>query len=188
MIVRELYAWAVDPYLFDDELTERECTSVGVIVHTGRLERGCRPDFLLLEQLDVEGHPWGIPAGRTEVYEKHPYETAVREVFEETGMSIDTSQMEEFLRGRKKDKTKIVYSYRIPSIEIVSSLENWSYERGTWVTKNQKHSDEIGRMAFVSDDMLFEIGHPFIRGYYRWDVMHDIKAKLLGLRAISVFD
>ena len=185
MIVREPYAWKVDPCLFDDELIERNCTSVGVLTHTERLERKCRPDFLFLEQLDVEGRPWGIPAGRTEAYEEHPYETAVREVFEETGMSIDTSRLQEFLRIRDKDKTKIVYSYEIPLISSVSSLKGWSYESGIWVTKNQQHSDEIGRMAFVPDDMLFEPANPIIKGYYRWDVMHDIKAKLVGLSRLQ---
>ena len=153
-------------------------------VYTGRLERkGCL-NVLFLEQLDVEGRLWGIPAGRTEAYEARPHETAVREVFEETGMSIDILKLEEFLRIRNKDRIKIVYSYKIPSINSVSSLGNWSYEYGIWITKKQKHSDEIGRMAFVPDDRLFEMAHPIINGYYRWDIMHNIKAKLEGLRVI----
>lgn len=188
MIVREPYAWRVDPYLFDDELTERNCTSVGVLTHTGRLERKGRPDFLFLEQLDVEGLPWGIPAGRTEIYEKHPHETAVREVFEETGMSIETSRLEEFLRIRNGDKIKIVYSYETSSTVDIYSSKDWSYQHGIWITKKKKHSDEIGRMALVPGDNLFEMGHPILNRYYRWDVMHEIKAKLLGLRAIFGFN
>lgn len=188
MIVREPYAWMVDPYLFDDELIERNCTSVGVLTYTGRLERKGRLNVLFLEQLDVEDRPWGIPAGRTEVYEDHPYETAVREVFEETGMSIDILGLKEFLRIRNRDKVKIVYSYEIPSMRSVSSLGNWSYEDGIWITKKQRHSGEIGRMAFVPDDMLFGAAHPVINGYYRWDVMHEIKAKLSGLRVILGFN
>ena len=54
MIVREPYAWRVDPYLFDDELIERNCTSVGVLTYTGRLERkGCL-NVLFLEQFILE--------------------------------------------------------------------------------------------------------------------------------------
>jgi len=189
MKVREPYAHFVDPYLFDDELTERECTSVGVLVHTGTLARGRYPSFLFLEQLDVEGKPWSIPAGRVEPYESHPPETAKREVLEETGMSIGADGLRDFLRIANGPKTKIVYSCSVSSRAEVFPFGDWFCERGiygrVYVTKNQRHSDEIGRMAFVSANELFDgAGHPIVSPYYRWDVLHHVRIRLKGLRII----
>lgn len=189
MKVREPYAHLVDPCLFDDEPTERECTSVGVLVHTGILVRGSFPSFLFLEQLDVENCPWGIPSGRVELYESHPPETAKREVLEETGMSIGVGGLRDFLRIAKGEKTKIVYSYGVSSRTKVFPFGDWSREKGIYgdiyVTKNQRHSDEIGRMAFVPADELFDRGgHPVVSSYYRWDITRQIKLRLKGLRII----
>jgi len=167
-----------------DCLDVKLCTSVGVLVHTGELRRGSYTSILFLEQLDVTGNPWGIPAGRTESYEKDPVETARRETFEETGLSIGDFMLKDFLRIEEDDKVKIVYSYQIPGMTCVHPLEEWEYKQGIYVTKEKRYSDEIGRMAFVPNDMLFRRGHPIFPHYYRWDIMHDIKAKLEGLRVI----
>lgn len=161
------------------------CTSVGVLLHTGELNPGGEPSFLLLEQLDVDGHPWGIPAGRTEPYETDPYQTAEREVLEETGLKIDTDHLNDYcvLHEYGGNTVKIVYSYQT-SISSILPLSEWNYVNGDFVTKNQKWSDEIGRMAFISRFNMYHRGHPFIKLYYRWDVMHYVKAGLEGRRII----
>lgn len=46
--------------------------------------------------MDVDGHPWGIPAGHVEPFEKTPYQTAEREVMEETGLVINPDKLKLF--------------------------------------------------------------------------------------------
>jgi len=178
------YAYA-DPYLFDETIAE--CTSVGVLIYTGNLTRGGCPSFLLVEQLDVKDHPWGIPAGRVEPYEQTPVETAVREVREETGISLDKSVLRffEWIKVFKKEgeEAKIVYAYQVNTVQGISPIENWSYQEGIKVTR-ERHSEEIGRRAFVPAHMLFKRNHPLIREYYRWDIMHRINARLEELKVL----
>ena len=73
-------------------------TSVGVVMYEGHLNRSQNhflsyPNILLLEQLDQPEHPWGIPAGRVDFSDRTPYQTAIREVLEETGLIIDAQRL-----------------------------------------------------------------------------------------------
>lgn len=167
-----------DRWLFDSE--PLECTSVGILIHTEPLERSCSPSFVFVEQMDQPDKPWGIPAGRTEDYEKDPTETAVREVEEEVGLSIEASQLSEFVIFKSEGKAKIVYSCLAGNILGLS--QDWQSQDGILVTSRNRH--EIGRIALVPRFELFRRSHPIISSYYRWDLIHYVKARLESLRII----
>jgi len=169
-------------------------TSVGVLVHTGRLERGGDPNFLLVELIDEEGHPWGVPAGRSEPGETTSENVAAREVLEETGLEIDPSKLKLFLLMDKEEvltrantfvtRRKVVFSYQVEWSEI-KELGSWRYIEGIFIFEPRKAEErEVGRLALMSANDLFQRGHPIIQKYYRWDVWHGIKEKLEGLRVI----
>lgn len=175
-----------DRWLFGDD--SLRITSVGILVHTGELKRGGSPAFLLLEQIDQPGKPWGIPAGHTENHETDLIQTAVREVKEETGMEIEGDHLQEWLLGliREEEIAQIVYSYQATD-ENLEQIGKWSWAHGTRIVKpknKKERSVEIGKVALVPAIEMFDRGHPLIKSYYRWDHMHEIKAKLEGLRVI----
>ncbi|MBI5356347.1 NUDIX hydrolase [Candidatus Collierbacteria bacterium] len=174
-----------DRWLFGDD--PLKITSVGVLVHTGELIREGCPSLLLLEQVDQPNKPWGIPAGHVEVDEIDPKLAAVREVKEETGMEISPNRLKEWLFGLSSTKgtAQIVYSYLVE--EEWGQIGKWSWAHGLRMVepKNRKMlSTEIGTIVLVPAKEMFDRGHPLIKQYYRWDHMHEIKAKLEGLRII----
>lgn len=175
-----------DRWLFGDD--PLKIASVGVLVYTGELERGGTPSFLLLEQIDQPGKPWGIPAGHTEDSENDPRQAAVREVKEETRMAIDDSRLKIWLVGLSpgKNKADIVYSY-LATGEELGQIGQWSWVDGLRIVKpenKKKGSSEIGTAVLFPANEMFCRGHSLVKQYYRWDHMREIKAKLEGLKII----
>lgn len=120
--------------------------------------------------------------------ENDPRQTAVREVKEETGMAIDDRRLKIWLAGLSpyKNKADIVYSY-LATGEELGQIGKWSWAFGlrTVEQKNRKkYSTEIGTTVLIPAKEMFDRGHPLIKQYYRWDHMHEIKAKLEGLKII----
>lgn len=173
-----------DPGLFDEE--PRTVSSVGVLVHTGALNPLDDPSFLLIEKVSEKETGWSIPAGHVEQDEVHPIETAIRELKEETGLIVSPEELELFGVVAKKDNEdviRVVYSHNCRLTKIFG-LANFVLKEGIWVTEGQPISDEVARLALVPRDMMYYRGHPIVSSFLRWDVMHDIKAKLEGLRVI----
>lgn len=186
------------PQLIYEDKSRKEIvnvTSVGVLVHTDRLEKGSHPCFLLVELTDESGCPWGIPAGRSEPGEVTSKDVAAREVFEETGLIIDPCRLKPFLLldGKEKpvgectfvSRRKMIFSYQVSWSEI-GEIGTVAWVEGVFILTLKKVAErsEIGRLAIVDPYSLFQRDHPIIQGYYRWDVWHHIKAKLEGLRII----
>lgn len=170
-----------DPGLFDDE--PKECTSCGVVMHTGELKPGGYPRILFVEQMDQPNRPWGIPAGRTEAFETKPTQTIRREVMEEVGIDITEEKFEHFFKipALTDNKIKIVYKTQV-SFDQLGGMRAWKYENGLLI--RDRNTNEIGRMVLVAPNELFERGNPIITHYYRWDVLHWVKAELEGLWVI----
>lgn len=169
-----------DRWLFAE--APRECTSCGILVHTGRLEKRHQNEtsILLVEQMDVPGRPWGIPAGRVEHYETDPKETALRELREETGLALPPERLSLFCElPDPQGKIKIIYRLPITFTDIGTCR----YTNGVWFL-DRKEGPEIGRIALVPVMDLFRRGDSLITDYYRWDVWHEIKAALEGLSVI----
>lgn len=169
-------------------------TSAGVLIHTGNLARGGLLNFLLVELIDEEGCPWGIPAGRSEIGEITPEEVAIREVREETGLEINPSNLRSFLFLDSKKcqvdnatfvtRRKTVFSYQAELSEIME-LGDWKFSEGVYVLELQTGGDEeVGRLALMNSSDLFQRKHPIVQRYYRWDIWHGIKGGLEGLQII----
>lgn len=178
------------PLIVRGSRTEREVltiSSVGILMHYRELSPRRDPLFLLVEQIDIEGHPWGIPAGRTEEYEADAKETAVREALEETSLEIDPKRLKPFLQVEPRDKpgvVELIYSYQLTGGELRRvGKQQWSRGIGI-ISRGGNRESEIGRLAIVSRDRLFERGNPITGHLYRWDFWSGIKAKLEGLRVI----
>lgn len=182
-----------DKWLFGDP--PLRVTSVGVLVHTGELKPRGYPWFLLVQQADQPDSPWGIPAGRVEINETESRQTGMREVMEETGMSIQLDRLREFVVIPNHERVRIVYAYQARRSEL-SQIGDWeircqsvggtgpyayTYQR---IREKRLPSNEIGDIILLPYDQLFDREHPVIKGYYRWDSMHHIKARLEGLRVI----
>jgi 8-oxo-dGTP pyrophosphatase MutT (NUDIX family) len=170
-------------------------SSVGVLIHTGRrLDNTEDPWFILVEQKDQpeESHlqikPFGIPAGRAEKFESHPIQTAVREVYEETGLEFDWRRLTLFTVRPKKSgdlsSIRIVYSCAIPW-EVIRFMADWQLvEEGLYLApRGYGNQDEIGQLALVSRDKLFRrvVGR---LAYYRWDLTRGIQERLESLNII----
>lgn len=161
--------------------------SVGVLVHTRTLSPAGDPSFLLVESVGNEGvRGWSIAAGRPESFEKHPLQTAVREIKEETGLSIRPINLRHFaVIDKIEDSSQVRMIYRCSRTpEELFSLGNFVFKDRIWVTEGKRISDEVSRMAIVPRDIMFWRGHSILDHYSRWDIMHWIKARLEGLKVI----
>jgi len=94
-----------------------------------------------------EGNMWGVPGGKFEVNE-NPEEAAVRELFEETGITIDARSQLHGLGALYVRKPEVDYIYhlfqinmeRAPTISL--SAEHLEY---TWASLNE--SKNLNLMA-----------------------------------------
>jgi len=195
-----------DRWLFGQE--RLPVTSVGILLTDSPLS----PDtyFYFVEQADceIEGkHPWGIPAGRVNQETDRSVREAIgRELSEETGLSLPDTQL--FLVCHKcgngcpenPESAQLVVTGSIPFNTLLESLGAYNVHEGKkirvgWEGKYEYYqppsiyvsraglNSEIGRRALVPADRLFERFGP-ISPHYRWEFMHEIKAKLEGLRVI----
>lgn len=95
--------------------------------------------LLLLNALgDSEAGSWGVPAGKLESNEA-PLHGAIRELFEETSISIDTSQIQSIgsLYIRKPEVDYIYHLFRIKMVtkpDIRLSPEHQNYR---WVSAEE---------------------------------------------------
>lgn len=140
-------------------------SSIGIIVHTGSLDyRKCRyygePEVLIVRQKDqfIDGfHPWGIPAGKVKLGET-AFQTAERELKEETGMPIRRPSSLEFFcfAGTKK----VVLSYHINPSEIPRWDERTEHELGIMTLPPAEGVDvnEIDRLALIPAGIFFDHG------------------------------
>lgn len=163
-------------------------SSVGVLVHTGELSSRGDPSFLFVERIDhPEDAGWGIPAGRTEEFDKLPVNSGVRELRQETGLIAKPHSLVPFaFIDKRDDETTIraVYSYKCHLSRLLK-LGNFNKRGGILITsKNEPISDEIRRLAIIPRFKLFDRGSKVIINYIKWDVMHWTKARLEGLRII----
>ncbi len=167
-----------DRWLFGEP--EKECTSCGVVLYTGEIAYQSKPSVLLVEQLDQPENPWGIPAGKTEAFEKDPLETIWREILEETGLTGIVA-LEQFFTLENDDHTKVKIVYKAPlPQDYMEQLGPWKYAEGIWLANRYKN--EIGRIALVPSSMLFVLGHPILTTYYRrTDVLQRLKIIFEGL-------
>src|SRR3989338_9790719 len=158
-------------------------SSVGVLLHTGSLERGGFPKFVLVEQLDVEGHPFGIPAGRAEEMDITAVGTAIREVYDETGLEIEPKRLQPFVDVvHATAQIRRVFSYHIgweELGELTYDFKTYAYHLRT----KPLVADEIGRILLVRCDDVFLRGGAYALTY-RWDISREIKAKLESRRVI----
>ena len=177
-------------------------TSVGVLVHLYNLRAkdnlyGIRPMILLVEQLDQEGLPWGIPAGHTELFEKFPTQTAIREVREETGLEIDPSKLRFLAINSPIDKPLVarpLYSYKVTWREL-ESLGNWhrlfipeeDFHDIYILDAEEKKTEEVGRLFLVNCQDFFHrfTRNPEIPSLYRQDIWWPSANRILeALRTI----
>lgn len=140
--------------------------SVGVIIHTGYLEIAERrvygaeePNVLLLRQADqfVDGfHPWGIPAGRSE-RDESIFETARREVLEETGIEIERERLRWFC---PVSRNGAVLSYRVEHIDIANLGMAQLHEFGirSFPPHAGANPREIDRAALVPVEFFGDLG------------------------------
>lgn len=180
MAVKERVHSCRDQYLFGE--ADQLVSSVGALIHTGALERGGGPSFLLVEQRDIEGRPFGIPAGRVESSDKDIEGALVREVREEVGIDLEVQKLERFIRvprydGQRNVKdTRVVFSYAVRLTDL--GRKSYDASHGIWRLDGPSPSpDEIGEMVVVPSEKLFQKGERYVPSY-RWDIMHWIKAGL----------
>jgi len=58
-------------------------------------------------------------------------------------------------------------------------LEDWEYKDGAWITKEDRYSDEIGRMALMQADDLFRAGgHSVVSPIYKMGDVRNLKQYL----------
>lgn len=162
-------------------------TSVGVLIHLYNLRAKdnpyrIRPQILLVEQLDQEGLPWGIPAGHIEPFEEFPTQTAIREVKEETGLEIDLSKLHLWTINSPIGKPLVarpLYSYKVTWKEL-ESLGNWhrlstpeEYFHDRYILDvEEKKTEEVGRLVLVDCQDCFHrcTPDPEISPLYRQDI------------------
>lgn len=186
-------------------------TSVGILLTDSPLS--IHTYFYFVEQADheIEGkHPWGIPAGRVnQETDRSAREALGRELSEETGLLLPNTELflvcNKYGNGYSKDPTsaQLVFTGEIPFNTLISSLGAYNVHKGNSIRAGWEGTgwerrygyyqspsiyisraglnSEIGRRALVPADRLFERFGPI--GPWR-KFMHNIKAKLEGLRVI----
>lgn len=175
---------------------EVQVSSAGVLVHCfDDLVHQGKPHFLMVEQLDkqtqlIDGslvNPWGIPAGRPEIADRNPFNLALRELEEETGIKPDESRLKLFLWGwsdfSSKDRVQVVYSLKVKFDELLQ-LGNWeTFTDYVRILSNPPVSNpnEVGKLALVSHNVFLGSGS---LPPYKWEALHNVKAKLEGLRIL----
>lgn len=176
-----------DRWLFGKEDVVHRITSVGVLIYTGSLKPRGYACFLLVEQLDQPGFPWGIPAGRVIPGETRPEETAIREVKEETDLVISRGNLVDLgLVQRRPDSSSAFFSYQVTEKEV-RALGDWRpvYQR-RWVPSilllRREPGIEVGDLALVPAERMFELGNLITSNPYRWDSFVLIKRYLKGLK------
>lgn len=137
---------------------------VGVIIHTGdfeykkrRRKRSGEPEVLLVRQADklVNGfHPWDIPSGKAGVGEGI-VQVAEREVFEETGINLDTPRLKWFCSS---EGGKAILSYQLNMTEVPRWRESEGYELGIKVIPPDSNVNphEIDKLALVPVEVFFD--------------------------------
>lgn len=171
-------------------------TSVGIIVHTQPFyPQRIEPDILIVSQKDQPREdgllPWGLPAGRREGSES-VVETAVRELFEETGIRTNP---ENFRYFSTVGRGKIVLSYQIheggiPNITLAKTVDPQLRVRIIpRLATTSSGENEIGAMALLPIEVFFDHGliyaiRDHIPHVYRGEIWHTIRQQLLRRRVI----
>lgn len=107
----------------------------------------CRGRYVLLKrnQLKSYGGKWGLPAGKVE-HGESPLDAILREVFEETGISLLISDLEALspLWVRHEGVDFEYYSFKVELIHnskiAINSVEHEEYR---WVTENESLQIEL---------------------------------------------
>lgn len=123
--------------------------AVSIVVHAGdKILMGVRKDSLL----------WTLPGGHKELNES-PYQGAVRELFEETGIRIDERTMElKSLGNKMSDGGVLVHAF---SLEL-NTIREGSRE----ITTKYDPDDEVKSWEWIEhngpnwDDVLSKLQHP----------------------------
>ncbi len=100
----------------------------------------CEGKLLLLQNApdDSEAGSWGVPAGKVESNET-PLQGAMRELFEETGISIDSSQIQ-LIGSLYIRKPEIDYVYHLFRIKVATRLEvqlSHEHQNYQWVSPEE---------------------------------------------------
>lgn len=174
----------------DDEIFT--VTSAGILIHVHPLERRRHrgdliPEFLLVEQLDQPGKPYGIPAGHLDLQDNYPHECAIRETREETGLVIRGKNLQLLsLGGKLRDKLGPSRVFPIYTCQVswdnLETLGDWKYitnphrEHGDYwrCTEHTTRSDEVGDLVLTGPENIFRrVGkHPDLP-LYRTDIWWD---------------
>ena len=120
-------------------------------------------DKILLLQLanhKQEKGSWGVPAGKLEVHEK-PLQAAKRELFEETGINIESEDAFQSLGTLYIRKPELDYVYHLFGIRlgVIPSLslsdEHCSY---VWVSKEEAEALPLMNGAKQALDAYYQVG------------------------------
>lgn len=90
----------------------------------------------------LESGAWGVPAGKLEAHEK-PVEGAKRELFEETGIDIDSESSFQSLGQLYISKLEMDFVYHLFGVNlntqppVILSMEHCSYK---WVSRQETES------------------------------------------------
>ncbi len=135
-----------------------EVSSVGVWI---LVERDGRPAyFLAVQQADIEGNPWGIPAGHVEQGEIEASETAIKEVAQETGITLTPKDLH-YITFRISDpaqtRGQILFISKIP-IHQFDLSEAIMDPNGTirFPPPPGVDQNEIMQMALIPLDIAFQ--------------------------------
>lgn len=111
--------------------------------------------FMQLSKIKQEANCWGVPAGKLEINEL-PEEGVRRELFEETGISLDVNAQVSSLGQlyvRKPDIDYIYHAFRIQlthTPQIILSEEHITYK---WLTPHEV--EELTLMAGAQEAFRF---------------------------------
>lgn len=169
-----------DPGLFDEPPRTWEVSSVGALLHVGRLERGQQPSVLIVHR--VEDDTWGLPAGRIEPEDKNLEGAVVREVGEETGIALDEREPSLFcvdFHPFRAGVVRCVFAAQLPrnSINDGGQMTDWG-----WEMRPNRLNEEVDRLGLIAVGRLF-VRYPDVK-VTKVKVMGSITRRLESMRVV----
>ncbi|MES2121910.1 MAG: NUDIX hydrolase [Chlamydiota bacterium] len=138
----------------DAEVHEFEPEGFNAKVHVASCYLEVESKVLLMKHSPSKGEPgkWGVPAGKFEMGESAE-EAAVRELFEETGISLDALQRVGTLYIRKPDVDYVYHMFKVRLGAIPEVRLSDEHEEYRWVAEGE--IEELPLMAGAKQALHF---------------------------------